>query len=137
MPATALSAITAHLERIDADDPPAPADMFSALATVADPRKARGVRHRFVSILAVSVCAVLAGARSFVAIGEWAGDLPASVRLALGLGRRAPAESTIRRGLQRVDADELDAALGDSPQGEVASGRRRSYSSSSVRRSSV
>src|SRR4051812_2253187 len=59
----------------------------------------------------VSVCAVLAGARSYVAIAEWAHDLPVSVRLRLGIGRRAPSESTIRRILQAVDLDSLDAAL--------------------------
>jgi predicted transposase YbfD/YdcC len=57
------------------------------------------------------VCAVLAGARSYVAIAEWAHDLPVSVRLRLGIGRRAPSESTIRRILQAVDLDSLDAAL--------------------------
>jgi predicted transposase YbfD/YdcC len=85
--------------------------LLAVLATVPDPRAARGVRHRFAAILAVSVCAVLAGARSFVAIGEWAADLPPSARLRLGLGRRAASESAIRRGLQRLDAAALDTAL--------------------------
>ena len=34
-----------------------------------------------------------------------------SARLRLGIGRRAPSESTIRRILQAVDLDALDAAL--------------------------
>jgi predicted transposase YbfD/YdcC len=87
------------------------ADLLAALAAVPDPRKTRGRRHRLVTVLAVSVCAVLAGARSYVAIAEWAHDLPVSVRLRLGIGRRAPSESTIRRILQAVDLDSLDAAL--------------------------
>lgn len=87
------------------------ADLLVALARVPDPRKARGCRHRLVTVLAVSVCAVLAGARSYVAIAEWAHDLPVSVRLRLGIGRRDPSESTIRRILQRVDLDALDAVL--------------------------
>jgi len=37
---------------------------------------AGGVRHPLVTVLAVSVCAVLAGARSMTAIGEWVADLP-------------------------------------------------------------
>jgi predicted transposase YbfD/YdcC len=86
-------------------------DLLVALAGVPDPRKARGRRHRLVTVLAVSVCAVLAGARSYVAIAEWALDLPVSARLRLGLGRRAPSESTLRRILQAVDLDALDAAL--------------------------
>ena len=65
------------------------------------------MRHRFGTILAVSVCAVLAGARSYVAIAEWARDLGPGVRIRLGLAlRRPPSESTIRRGLQAVDAEE-------------------------------
>ncbi|WP_219419733.1 transposase family protein [Pseudonocardia nigra] len=86
-------------------------DLLVVLAAVSDPRKSRGVRHRLVTVLAAAVCAVLAGARSYVAIAEWAQDLPVSVRLRLGMGRRAPSESTFRRVLQRVDADELDIAV--------------------------
>jgi len=83
-------------------------DLIGALAAVPDPRKARGVRHRLVTVLAAAVCAVLAGARSYVAIAEWAHDLPVSVRLRLGIGRRAPSESTFRRVLRSVDAQALD-----------------------------
>jgi predicted transposase YbfD/YdcC len=86
-------------------------DLLVALAGVPDPRKARGCRHRLITVLAVSVCAVLAGARSYVAIAEWAHDLPVGARLRLGIGRQAPSESTIRRLLQAVDIDALDAAL--------------------------
>jgi predicted transposase YbfD/YdcC len=87
------------------------ADLLVALAGVPDSRKARGCRHRLVTVLAIGVCAVLAGARSYVAIAEWAHDLPVSTRLRLGIGRRAPSESTIRRILQTVDLDALDGAL--------------------------
>jgi hypothetical protein len=50
------------------------AAVLSVLAAVADPRAQRGVRHRLAVILALAVCAVLAGARSFTAIAEWAAD---------------------------------------------------------------
>lgn len=94
----------------DVDD--VPDSLLVVLATVKDPRAARGVRHRFATILAVSVCAVLAGARSYVAIAEWARDLDPGVRVRLGLAlRRPPSESTIRRGLQAVDAEELDRVV--------------------------
>jgi hypothetical protein len=46
------------------------ADLLVALAAVPDPRKTRGRRHRLATVLAVSVCAVLAGARSYLAIAE-------------------------------------------------------------------
>ena len=90
---------------------PAVEDLLMVLAAVSDPRKSRGVRHRLVTVLAAAVCAVLAGARSYVVIAEWAADLPASVRLRLGIGRGAPSEATFRRVLQLVDDDELDAAV--------------------------
>jgi hypothetical protein len=43
---------------------------------VTDPRKARGIRHRLVVLLTVTVCAVAAGARSFVAVAEWSLTCP-------------------------------------------------------------
>ena len=46
--------------------------LLDLLATVPDPRDPRGVRYPLAGVLAVAVTAVLAGARSFAAIGEWA-----------------------------------------------------------------
>jgi len=88
-----------------------PQGLLEALSAVADPRKSRGVRHRFISILALGACAVLSGARSFIAIAEWAMDLTPLLRAKLGIGRVPPCESTIRRVLQRVDPDVLDEAV--------------------------
>ena len=87
---------------------PVPAELLLALRAVKDPRARRGRRHDVVAVLGVAVCAVLAGARSYIAIAEWARDLTPTVRARLGLGRRPPSESTIRRVLQTVDAAELD-----------------------------
>ncbi|HEX2289211.1 MAG TPA: ISAs1 family transposase, partial [Pseudonocardiaceae bacterium] len=81
------------------------------MAWVEDPRARRGVRHGFVAVVGVGVCAVLAGARTFTAIAEWAHDLTPAVRVRLGLGRKPPSESTIRRVLQAVDAEALDQAV--------------------------
>jgi len=88
------------------------------LAAVPDPRHRRGVRHRLVTVLAVAVCAVLAGARSFTAIGEWAADVPPEVLAALGVRAdpwrvlQPPDEATVRRVLTDIDGDVLDAAIG-------------------------
>jgi predicted transposase YbfD/YdcC len=96
-------------------DAQAPTDLVAALATVPDPRARRGIRHRLVTVLALAVCAVLAGARSYVAIAEWAHDLPLGVRIRLGLtvARAAPSESAIRRILQNLDPEALDRAVSD------------------------
>jgi hypothetical protein len=56
-------------------------------------------------------CAVMAGCRSFTAIGEWAASASEQVLSALGTGY-APSESTMRRALQRLDGDQLDSAIG-------------------------
>jgi hypothetical protein len=48
--------------------------LLEDLAAIAAPRKRRGRRHALATVLAVAVAAVLAGARSLVAIGEWAAD---------------------------------------------------------------
>lgn len=64
--------------------------LLAALAQAKDPRAARGVRHRFVAVLAVGVGAVQGGPRTYTAIAEWAHDLPVGVRVVLGLARRAP-----------------------------------------------
>ena len=85
-----------------------PIDLLLALREVTDPRARRGRRHDVVAVLGVAVCAVLAGARSYIAIAEWARDLTPTVRGRLGLGRRPPCESTLRRVLQTVDAAESD-----------------------------
>ena len=59
----------------------------------------------------VAVAAVVAGSRSLAGIAGWAADLPRWARPRLGIGRRPPSLSTIRRVLLRVDADVLDAVL--------------------------
>ncbi len=87
-------------------------ELLAALTSVSDPRDPRGVQHEFPTILAVAVCAVLAGCRSFTAIGQWAANASTQVLAALGVGGCLPEESTIRRALHNLDGDELDTAIG-------------------------
>ncbi|MFJ5310066.1 transposase family protein [Streptomyces sp. NPDC088350] len=54
------------------------------LVTLADPRHRRGRRHSFVSVLLVACSAVLAGARSFTAIGQLAKAAPQTTLARLG-----------------------------------------------------
>ena len=122
MPAPTSSRIPAAAKRLDAPVALAPdqcRSLLEDLAKIADPRKRRGRRHPLGAVLAVAVAAVLAGARSLVAIGEWAADAPAPVLAALGVRRdplrrawRPPGEATVRRVLAGVDPDALDLVIG-------------------------
>ena len=49
--------------------------VLGVLADLPDPRRRRGVRYRLVGVVAVTLTAVLAGARSYAAIGQWAAEL--------------------------------------------------------------
>src|SRR4051794_24634989 len=74
-----------------------PHELLTALARVPDPRDPRGVRYRLASLLAVAVCAVLAGAGTFAAITDWAADLDPAAGIRLGFTGRIPAPTTLWR----------------------------------------
>jgi hypothetical protein len=95
-----------------AEVPAAPAGLLQTPARVADPRKARGIRHALPGVLTVALASVVAGARSFVAIAKWATDATPEVLAQLGMPPKVPSESTIRRCLQRLAPDQLDQLLG-------------------------
>lgn len=95
-----------------AEVPIAPGGLLELLTQVADPRDRRGIRHGLAPILAAALSAVIAGARSFVAISEWATDTTPEVLARLGMTGVVPCESTIRRCLQRLTPDTLDALIG-------------------------
>ena len=58
-----------------------------------------------------SACAVLTGARSFAAIAEYAHDTGRIILGLLGAGTVVPHASTIRRVLQDLDPDAVEAAM--------------------------
>jgi predicted transposase YbfD/YdcC len=94
-------------------EPRAAHRLLDLIDSLPDPRKSRGIRHRLPVLLAVSIAAVVAGARSFAAIGEWAADADAETLVALGGdAARRPSESAIRRALSRLDAAVVDRVLG-------------------------
>jgi predicted transposase YbfD/YdcC len=93
-------------------------DLLARFAAVRDPRHPRGIRHSVQVILAIAAVAVICGARSFVAIGEWASDAPQWVLELVGArwhrlrGRFvAPHEATLRRTIQAFDAELLDGVI--------------------------
>ena len=78
-----------------------------------DPRQARGIRHAVGVVLGIAVCAVLCGAKSYRAIGDWAKALREHDLRRFGSRRaRPPSEPTIRRMLQAIEAEQFDARIG-------------------------
>jgi hypothetical protein len=86
--------------------------LLDLLALVPDPRKKRGRRHALAGLLAVGIAAVIAGSRSFAAIGQWAADAGPEVLAALGAARGPAEESTFRRAFALVSADVFDQVTG-------------------------
>jgi predicted transposase YbfD/YdcC len=139
VPAVSSSPIAAALEQLQdlpASDrellPGECPSLLECLQRVPDPRDPRGVRHTLTSLLLTATAAVLAGAQSFTAIGEWVADAPPHVLAALGIRRdpladrfEPPDEATIRRVLETVDAAALDAAVGSWLAGRMQHAARR------------
>ncbi|WP_432830563.1 ISAs1 family transposase [Dactylosporangium sp. CA-092794] len=85
--------------------------LLQTLAAVPDPRDPRGIRYPLSGLLAVAVCAALAGASSFAAISDWLHDLDEQAKARLGFARRTPAGTTVWRLLTRLDAGLLTGVL--------------------------
>ncbi|WP_435211480.1 ISAs1 family transposase [Streptomyces sp. bgisy034] len=122
MPAAPSSPIPAGLGQLAGSDPALCDELpglLDRLRRLPDPRSRRGRRHPLSYVLALAACSVLAGAKSLAAITEWAADAPDQLLLHCGATLRdpdrpyrAPSEATVRRVLQRIDGDALDAAIG-------------------------
>jgi predicted transposase YbfD/YdcC len=108
------SSPTALLDAVTAAEVPArplssaeSISLLQALAAVPDPRRRRGRRHSLQSMLFRALGAVMAGARSYAAIADWA----AVAELELRVCTDPPHGSTFRRLLSRLDPVALQAAL--------------------------
>ena len=86
--------------------------LLELLAQVPDPRRKRGRRHPLAGLLAVGIAAVIAGSKSFAAIGQWAAEAGPEVLAGLGAARGPAEESTFRRAFALVSPDVLDRVLG-------------------------
>jgi predicted transposase YbfD/YdcC len=111
-PSSLIDPAIGHLVEVAGDTAGGQPGLLAASAGMADPRHRRGVRHRLTVILGLAACAVLAGARSFTAIAEWAADADEETLARLGVRGAVPCESTIRRVLQHLDADAFDDLAG-------------------------
>jgi len=111
-----VSPIVAALDQpevsLDRDTVPRVAlSLVEAFGEIPDPRHARGIRHGVLAIMLLGACAVLTGARSFAAIAEDAHDTGRAILDLLGVGTVVPHASTIRRVLQDLDPDAVEAAM--------------------------
>ena len=90
-------------------------------ATIADPRRRQGRRHRLPVVLAIAAGATLCGMRGYKAIHDWATSLGQQARERFGCLREkrlesrgryvVPSEFVIRDCLVRIEPDALDQAL--------------------------
>jgi Transposase DDE domain. len=83
-----------------------------------DFRTAAGKRHQLATLLSIVICATLCGARSYLAIAEWAARCSQSMlsrlRARYDKDTKAfipPSEPTIRRVLQNINGQAVDDAL--------------------------
>lgn len=81
----------------------------ACLGSVQDPRKARGRIHPLISVVSLTVLALMSGARSLSDVSRW-GKLHPGILEPLKL-RRSPSVPTLSRLLRRVSVKEVRAAL--------------------------
>jgi len=93
--------------------------LHQQIGQLPDCRKRRGIRHHYRTVLTLALAAVVCGARSFAALGEFAASLTQAQLKHLGARfdkktkrHTPPSESTLRRVLQASDAEALDRFLG-------------------------
>lgn len=96
------------------------ADLRDILRSLPECRSPHGLRHPLASVLSIAICAILAGARSFIAMGQWSKNTSQATRKRLRCWKNpktgrydAPSEPTIRRVMGLADAAVIDSALGD------------------------
>jgi predicted transposase YbfD/YdcC len=129
LPADLPAHLTASLvAALDEGDLIATSSLAAALAAVPDARRRRGRRHELPGVLAIAACACLTGARSYVAISEWAAAQGAAVLDCLDeqpCRRQLPCEATLRRCLQTTDPAALDAAVAGWAVGQLTAQQAR------------
>lgn len=81
--------------------------LIAALKSVPDPRQARGRRYSLPAIMMLALTGVMAGARSWTALAQWAREGQHQVRLC----GPPPSLWTFRRVLCAVDVAAVEAAL--------------------------
>jgi DDE_Tnp_1-associated len=71
-------------------------DFLDVLASVPDPRDARGRRYQLAGLLAIAILATAAGMGGYAGFASWAATAPAEVLARLGIRFRRSSEKTFR-----------------------------------------
>lgn len=86
--------------------------LIDVIKKIPDPRSRLGRQHSFVSIMGITACAMLSGARSFKAIGEWSENLSASQLAKFRCRKKTPPSlTTIKETIYRVNAENFDSEI--------------------------
>ena len=87
--------------------------LMECIATIPDPRDARGKRHPLLAMVALACAATLCGYRSYSAMAEWGRTYGVEIRRALGFTRdQSPCAATFYQLFRRLDRVALEACLG-------------------------
>jgi DDE_Tnp_1-associated/Transposase DDE domain len=87
--------------------------LLEELASVPDPRSAKGRRHPLSAILSLTVVATLAGMKSLEAIAQFGRDHGVAFAHALGFTRgKTPNKSCLSKLFRRLDVAALEETLG-------------------------
>jgi hypothetical protein len=85
--------------------------LFEAFKTVPDPRKCRGVRHPLYALLTLAATAIVSGARTVSAIGEF-GRHQRKLAKSMGFTRKTlPCQGTFHYLFKALDIDKFEEAL--------------------------
>jgi len=86
--------------------------LIETLKKIPDPRGRCGKQHSFISILGISICAMISGAKSFKAIEDWSKKLtPLQLKRLRCRKDTPPSLTTIKETIYRVDADIFDREI--------------------------
>src|SRR5262245_26327111 len=86
--------------------------LLDALHQIADPRKPRGVRHPFTSMLALTFWGLLCRQTDFASLHRWANDHWRVLKSPLGFSRKkSPHPTTLSRAVARFSLQQFRDAF--------------------------
>lgn len=97
------------------------------LANITDPRRGQGRRYQLVYILFFSILAIMSGANSYRKIQKFIDAHRRRFNVLFGLNwKRAPAHTSLRQILHKVDEEELEKAFREHAQSLLQDGSETS-----------